>query len=114
MNAAQDHPPSADTVRSEIAKNPESPPASLLSFAKTLGEELALGITSEAGARAHLKRLQSCIESDDVAPAAQVLCLRHAELLETRYPALAADVDKISDEAPERAREIAAAMQPLN
>jgi hypothetical protein len=114
VNESLSEPPDEKTIRDEVAQDPHRTPPGLIAYAVQLGKELDAALTSETRARIYLEKMRSCLSSDSRAAAAQVLCLRHSELVARAYPTLDAEAAELNQLASPQVREIAGDMEKID
>jgi hypothetical protein len=106
-------PPSAEIVRSEVARNPHTTPPSLIQFAAAMSAKFSRAVQSPENAKIYLEELERCIDADSpsTVASAQGLCILHMRELVGRFPVLEERAKKILDDSTnERAKYLASLM----
>ncbi|MCM2277579.1 MAG: hypothetical protein NDJ89_05835 [Oligoflexia bacterium] len=100
--------PELPRVRDEIAREPHVTPPALVSFGAELGARLTIALESESHAREFLTQLKACVEPKPTGtlPAAEAMCLLHAEWVTERYAGLAPELAELKTQASAEARAI--------
>lgn len=82
--------PSLNEIREEVKIDPHQTPASLIRFARKVGERMERAKASAQEARSLMGELESCVQNEDssIAPSAQVFCLQNAAELARLEPEL--------------------------
>ncbi len=98
--------PSIAHVRDEVAKDPHSTPASLLSFAADLAPKMEAGMKDEKSAQHFIEELKDCALGNG-AESARALCLSDAQMLSKKFPSLQPQFENILDHADPRVSRLA-------
>lgn len=98
--------PDIAAIREEVKKDPHSTPMGLTRFGAELGARISIARESEDNARVFLSQMKDCVSSETHYPAAEAMCLLHAQWITQNYPQLKDFQDGIQASASPESRRI--------
>ena len=101
--------PTAETMRSEVERDPHSPPTSLISFAADLAPKMDEAQKSPAAAEKFFAELQDCLASPKLAQSRTVraLCLVNIRRLGQQIPSMKSRAEAAFAKADPELRDLA-------
>jgi hypothetical protein len=88
--------PKLEQVREEVKRDPHSPPASTMEFARNLGHRLDEAMKTPESAAAFLPELEGCVSGRDVqVQSVRATCLAAVRRMGLKVPSLRARTDAI-------------------